>query len=248
MPDASQFDKAKRSYLVLSPHLDDGVLSCGQLISMWRRQRHRVVQATVFTGRPEVETAVVREDAARYDGDVLQTRLAEEATAARLLDYEPLTFGLPELIFRSKIDGSPRCEDLSQIFGALTPSDVPIIHNVADRLRKVVAKIRPDFVCAPLGVGGHIDHVIIREAARTAVNPLQLRWYRDLPYALDEPFDELPGSNPEVANVDDGDVERWLAAIDCYASQVRNMFGDTEWKSRFREFVGSGAMGLFLGR
>jgi LmbE family N-acetylglucosaminyl deacetylase len=36
----------------------------------------------------------------------------------------------------------------------------------------------------PVGVGRHIDHILVREAAEGAVDPIELYYYVDYPYAL----------------------------------------------------------------
>lgn len=97
-------------------------------------------------------------------------RRAEDREACRRLGVECRQLGLRDDRFRSFVE----------IIGAPTP--------VTKRSRRALAalleELRPELVLAPLGVGHHVDHREVREAATALVEPGRLLYYEDRPYAL----------------------------------------------------------------
>ena len=82
--------------LVLSPHLDDAVLSLGGAIAAWVAAGERVVIATVYTtGPPLAEIAPAMRVFADY-----ATRTREDDAACAVLGAEQLRLGLVERAFR----------------------------------------------------------------------------------------------------------------------------------------------------
>lgn len=64
--------------------------------------------------------------------------------------------------------------------GRLSPADIEIVASLSEIFRRLTAE---DSVIAPLGLGGHVDHRIARQAAIDAVGPSRLAFYEELPYA-----------------------------------------------------------------
>lgn len=152
----------ERPLLVLSPHLDDAVLSCGRLLA----DAPGALVVTIFAGRPPAGAPLTAWDAAAgfaFGDDVIGARRAEDAAALAVLGAHPLWLG-----FRD-----------AQYGGADPP------RAIADRLAPLVAAA-PGAVLAPLGLF-HSDHVRARDAALLALRdapggPLCLL-YADAPYA-----------------------------------------------------------------
>jgi LmbE family N-acetylglucosaminyl deacetylase len=136
--------------LCLSPHLDDGVLSCASVLE----RAARPVIATFYSA-----------------GDGLYAaRRAEDREACRRLGAEWRHLGLRDDRFRSFVD----------IIGAPTP----VTKRSQRALAALLEELRPELVLAPLGVGNHVDHRELREAATALVEPGRLLYYEDRPYAL----------------------------------------------------------------
>jgi len=57
------------------------------------------------------------------------------------------------------------------------PSEAHIVSQSFQKLHLA------DLVLAPLALGGHVDHLLVREAARQAFAAETLLFYEDLPYA-----------------------------------------------------------------
>jgi len=237
-------------HLVISPHLDDGVLSCGPLISMWRRRGESVDVATIFSGLgDQLLSPAALEDRARYQGDPIEIRLTEDATAAQILDFGPIRLGLPELLYRRRSDGRPRVQSLADIFGTLEPCDSADVNTVAQSLVGVIEDRKPRSIYVPLGLGRHVDHLLVRQASEIAWRecglPTPLKYYADVPYAFaDSPLDALATS---VEGVESEDVDRWIAATAAYATQTSIMFGGSPWQSRFRKWADDGNCARLFG-
>lgn len=176
-------DRSDRHHVVvLSPHLDDAVLSLGALIARLTDQGRRVEVVTAFTRQPDL-AAFPR--AWRAFGDYT-TRRAEDDEALGLLGARGRHLDLPERIWRE-----PRPRTVAGAFrGPATSAGFACL----DALTGVVADLlaRPDVeVYAPLGVGQHADHLEVAVAALLAAGAAgaldRVAFYEDF-YALAEPF------------------------------------------------------------
>jgi LmbE family N-acetylglucosaminyl deacetylase len=139
-----------RVTLCLSPHLDDGVLSCASLLS----QVQRPVIATFFSS-----------------GDRLfHARRAEDREACRRLGAECLHLGLRDDRFRSFVE--------------IVSGPVRNTKRSQRALASLLDELDPELVLAPMGVGNHVDHRELRDAATALVPPVRLLYYEDRPYAF----------------------------------------------------------------
>ncbi len=230
-------------HVVLSPHLDDAVLSRGALISHWVRGGATVSVATVFTAEPARPLSVAADlDRQRYGGrDPRAVRIDEDRRAAGALSFESTYLDLPEVLHRRRPDGSYRCAGIDDIFGQLEADDESVIVDAATAVTGVIEERPPSYLHLPLGIGGHIDHWIVRSAAERAYSKLRIRkpllaYYEDLPYA----FDHLPARDVTHSwAVDDVDIERWIEGIGCYPSQIAIMF-EGDWAELFRQWPAAG--------
>ena len=163
--------------LVISPHLDDAVLSIGGSIAAWTAAGHRVVVASVYTtGPPLAEVAPSMRKFADY-----ATRRAEDAAACASVGAEPRYLDQIERAFRK-----PYLRGWS--FFA-TPGDRDGFAGLvaATRALAPLAELDPAQILIPLGIGNHVDHVETLIAATDfalAHDWLdRLRFYEDF-YAL----------------------------------------------------------------
>ena len=152
-----------RVVLVLSPHLDDAVLSCPIYIQRLVRTGTDVRIATVFTrGEP-----------------LHRTRRSEDRKAVAELGAAPMHLGFVDAPFRS-----PRYRDFCGIVFARGGEYPATVALVAQKIERLMAKLRPASVIAPMAVGNHVDHRLVRDAALTAAPPERLLFYEDRPYAF----------------------------------------------------------------
>jgi LmbE family N-acetylglucosaminyl deacetylase len=174
-------------------------------------------------------------------GDATARRRMEEERYAYFAEASVVFLDLPDAIYRG-YDG----ED--QLLG-LPRDDDPAPYEI---LRREIARLEPQKVYFPLGIGGHVDHRLCRDVG---VQLLQegRRWimpgpdyagallfYEDFPYAwwsdfaklgdLEDGLDGLPsdvGIAPQYADVGD-QIERKITGLTMYASQVERLFGGTK--------------------
>ncbi|MFJ9723877.1 PIG-L deacetylase family protein [Streptomyces sp. NPDC101209] len=235
--------------VVLSPHLDDAVLSCGALMAH-TRQHVQVTVVTLFTtGAPPPYTLSARRFL-RLSG----MRDAEELYAARRAeDRDVLTamgitwrhVGFTEGLFRRKsLRGRGGARGASRLLperdhvyptyrrhlaaGRISPHDGELLRTLTRTVRSLGA---PDpsggagpLLLAPLAVGGHVDHLLVRTAAETSRR--HVVYYGDFPYirheAVDTDFVRRNGLRGEVTWTTG--LEAKSAPILGYRTQSRSMF------------------------
>lgn len=206
--------------LVISPHLDDGVLSCGRFLSTHPGS----VVVTIHAGRPHDGQAGEWDVTCgfRTASDAIDTRLAEDRKALRLLDATPE-------------------------YGFALDSQYPSLERKRRQLQRdavegAVREIAAERILIPLGLV-HRDHIETREeclAVLRSYGPRDTWWgcYTDLPYGRRWPESvstararirelgiELGASLPVRA----AGLERKMASVACYESQVPALFGATEF-------------------
>ncbi len=229
--------------LVLSPHLDDAVLSCGALLASAAAQLP-VTVVTLFTeaGPPPYTLSArryLRQAGASDAGALYRERRDEDRAALESLGVGWAHAGLTEAQHRRKLAGGHRTWRAALLPELVHTYPVYRLHVTSGRLaaddagtlRAAIAFVRwlagrrPALVLAPLAVGHHVDHVLARLAAQRSGNPLI--YYSDFPYnqrhGPDEAFIrrhrlcELRGPRPTQAKAD---------LIRSYRTQARAMFPD----------------------
>lgn len=194
--------------LVVSPHLDDAVLSCGAMLA----QHPDSWVLTVFAGAPPLSTVLTDWDAAAgFDSaaQAMTVRREEDAAALRVLSAR-----------------ARRLEFLDSQYGATHSVDA-LCEGLAVALRQVV----PATVCFPAGLF-HSDHALVHAAA-LALRRLQLApgWvmyeealYRRVPGALQQRLAGMAADGivaTPLSMHDDGPSSRKRDAVLCYRSQLR---------------------------
>lgn len=233
--------------VVLSPHLDDAVLSCGALMAH-ARQHVPVTVVTLFTtGAPPPYTLSARRCLHRAG-----MRDAEELYAARRAeDEEVLTemgvtwrhAGLTDGLFRRKTPAGHRTSRLlperQHVYptyrghlaaGRVSPHDIDVLRAITRALQALDVPVASDgtgpLLLAPLAVGGHADHLLVRTAAEVSLS--RVVYYSDFPYdqreAVDSDFARRHNLRGEVT---------WTQGLDAktdsvlgYRTQARAMFPD----------------------
>ncbi len=174
--------------------------------------------------------------------DAMATRRLEDERFAYFAEASVVFLDLPDAVFRgyegdAQLLGVPRDDDRA-------PFDI---------LRQEIARLEPQKVYFPLGVGGHVDHQLARNVGLEMLREPQawvmpgpdwagiVTFYEDFPYAWWESFrrladlgDDALGSlpadvsiAPEFADVND-QVEWKISGITLYASQLERLFGGTK--------------------
>jgi LmbE family N-acetylglucosaminyl deacetylase len=186
-----------RPCLVLSPHLDDAVLSCCALLSSIG-SRTRVIVATVFTavdGRTwSIPARRFLRTCGTADAHALYAdRRVEDVAVVNGLGMDHLHLGYVDALFRRCGGWGPRGRlavyptfRFDAQVGRVARADDALAAALDARLAQLVDDVRPGCVVAPLGVGRHVDHLLVRDAARRLASTTGVRvvHYSDFPYAV----------------------------------------------------------------
>jgi O-antigen/teichoic acid export membrane protein/LmbE family N-acetylglucosaminyl deacetylase len=229
-------------YLVISPHLDDAILSCGALLNRLS-PGHLVTVATLFTHSSPHATlsarAFVRKCGYGRAEDLYRDRRAEDVSTLDMIGVESVHLGFVDALFRVK----PAVADSSAPFarllpgrlviypsyrrhiasGRVSPFDAATLAEVTAALDEIVRE-RADVIIAPAGIGGHVDHVLARDVAeRCTSRPVV--FYADLPYARDSrPDTAFLQRRALVPVVLTGGQREKRALVGGYETQVRALF------------------------
>jgi LmbE family N-acetylglucosaminyl deacetylase len=186
-----------------------------------------------------VATAEIVEAAS--EGDLIARRRLEDERYAYFAEASIVFLDQPDATFRGYATDS-------ELLGRPREGDV----EVAGLLRREIERLEPQQVYLPLGVGGHVDHQLCRQAGIDLLRSGD-RWvmpgpdyagtvvfYEDFPYALWDDFRSLDQLGPEAlaglpsgvsvfpTYADVGDqLEKKITGIRIYESQVDRLFDGT---------------------
>jgi LmbE family N-acetylglucosaminyl deacetylase len=142
-------------------------------------------------------------------------RRDEDATACALVGAEVVHLPFPEAPHRGY-------ENAQALFAGVR-ADEEVAVPVLERFAVLIQEIRPDSVLAPLGLGGHVDHLIVREAVHAAARGLDLQLWEDWPYV-----ERLRAHDRDKARLVTSDAvarSAKLSACSAYGSQLNFQFG-----------------------
>jgi LmbE family N-acetylglucosaminyl deacetylase len=143
--------------LVISPHLDDAVLSVGGSMAAWSAAGERVVVATVCTDGPPLDAlAPSMRTLADYP-----VRRREDADACAAVGAEFRWLGHVERAFRRPFLTARACFTTRTLFDRAEVAERAAIQESLAALDALA----PDRILVPLGVGNHVDHVVALIAA-----------------------------------------------------------------------------------
>lgn len=220
--------------VVISPHLDDGVLFAGGQIAQHAADGHSVTVLTVFAGQvlPAHLTAVARKfhRECGLGDDAVTARRREDLAATARLGARCLWLGFADGIYRL-----PAGDSVSDglLFGQRLPGP-PLAE--AGR-REISAHLSgAGKVLMPLSVGGHVDHIMARrmaELACLAADVNQVSYYEESLYERQRSaaawakvrtagLHRHPWSLPPVI------LRRKLRAVEAYESQLRMLGAGAE--------------------
>ena len=160
--------------IVLSPHLDDAALDCADHILAWKKLGLSVRVVTLFAKSTSPSPESVTFDPST---DLERRRIHEDREVMSRLGVSWNHLSFADGRSRQE-NGKPHRE--SEQLQRGTSKD-PI---VAALTKAIVPFQKGSLFVAPLGIGGHVDHLLVREAAEFETDPADLCYYVDYPYAL----------------------------------------------------------------
>jgi LmbE family N-acetylglucosaminyl deacetylase len=234
-------------HLFLSPHLDDAVLSCGGMIHVLAASGHTVVVYTVMAGRPPrklADSPILADLHTRWQiaGSPIAERRREDINALRALGAQPRHGTIPDCVYRMTY--APGGDPL-----ALYPSEESLWHaiNPADTAVPLLESMpllypQADVLHVPLGAGGHVDHLLVRDWGRrlARANPdLTVLYYEEYPYntQASAAAAALKAYAPDVLEpvlypLNEAAVLAKIASIAHYKSQISTFWQDASDMAR----------------
>ena len=219
------------TWIYLSPHFDDAVLSCGGLI--WEQaSRSELVEVwTVCAGPipPGPLSPFAAELHQRWGTGLasVETRRAEDEAVCRAMGAVGRYFELPDCIYRSLPgSGVPVVTCNADLWQPYPQAEAALVGRIAAWMAEALPG-RARLVC-PLAIGGHMDHRLVRAAAERLDHP---RWYyADYPYVAKESFEPRrwlgPGYCVYSRFLRPPALAAWRAGVAAYTSQI-----STFWNS-----------------
>lgn len=224
--------------VVVSPHLDDAVLSCAALIRAMVA-RAPVTVVTLFSAAapaPHTRAArtFLRQCGAGPDAAALfAARRREDADVLDGLGVTCVHLGHPDALFRRRRDPSgllrragrllPELDHRYPTFrfdidrGRVSRGDRSLVGTVTGQVERLA---RGAAVFAPLGVGRHVDHLL----ARAVGERLGAVLYADFPYTARDPGAEAVAAGGRTPWAWTTDLAAKRPVIAGYRTQVDALF------------------------
>lgn len=187
--------------IFVSPHLDDAIFSAGAMIIKLRQLGYECTVLNVFSQAGKLPQTL---SAKAFLGQIGQSsaevlyemRRKEDALALEEIGAKVIMMDKVEALWRKKKQPSA----FSQIFGQMLPELLHIyptykFHIASGKIAPEdlasIPRLRAEIqsycskgavVFCPLGIGGHIDHVIVRKACEGLSNPVI--YWSDIPYVV----------------------------------------------------------------
>jgi LmbE family N-acetylglucosaminyl deacetylase len=217
-------------WIYLSPHLDDAVLTAGGFLYEQTRAGNQVEIWTVVCGFPPpgeltpFAQLLHQQWGTGTAKETVQLRRAEDKEAAQIVGAESLHFDVPDCIYRRGPDGEPLYLD---IYVEPHEAESGLPGQIAQTIK---SKLKPDdqIICQ-LGVGGHIDHVLVRQAVELLNRPLM--YTADIPYFFWKPEQLAPlvtGMKESLYTITEAGLNAWVEAVLAYKSQLSTLFESPE--------------------
>jgi LmbE family N-acetylglucosaminyl deacetylase len=227
--------------LVISPHLDDAVISVGATIAHRTLRGLTTEVATVFAGaNPDRLSRAAR--AFHRDcglgANAVAVRKKEDAEALAALGASSKHLRYLDAIYRAAPNGRRLARHRQHMFKTSVSEEEHLVTDIAETLADLATRFEPEVVLTCAGFGSHIDHVVTRAATqrwtRRERRPLLL--WEDLPYMVNEPISgKVPGCPVRSSPPAKAWELKWQA-VRSYESQIRMLWrGGRDWRAELTQ-------------
>jgi LmbE family N-acetylglucosaminyl deacetylase len=179
---------APADHLFLSPHYDDIALSAGATVRRLADLGRHPETLIVFGSEPDPDIDLSPFASAMHRGwglatsEVIARRRAEEDHASRAIGATVRLLPFHDAIYR----GHHYLSD-DDLFSTPAPAEANLPDKIISSLGFADAPTDTTRIYAPLGIGNHVDHQLVFNAAASLVEAGWDVWfYEDVPYALRE--------------------------------------------------------------
>lgn len=173
-------------YVFLSPHLDDAILSCGMILSRLSDFKKDITIISIFTQSGSKPYSLQANSFMNKSGYVdaqhlFKERKKEDELAVGFYGGKYLHLDYIDAAWRQNKAGEHVYKsEKSQFSGVISDNDKFIVRNLFKKISIELRGINDLLIFAPLGIGGHVDHVIAREVAKKLRQ--QIIFWQDYPY------------------------------------------------------------------
>lgn len=224
--------------LYISPHYDDAVGSCGARMSRDRIE-NEVSLITVFSEvkKPFSGYANMLHEYWNLKNP-LTDRKIENISVCKFLKINNIMLGFFDAIYRT-FNNEYIYPNQEAIFSKVSPLDSKLVEKIKSRILSYITK--EDLLYFPLGVGSHVDHIIVSEVGKILKSEnYKVRFYLDFYYTgvLPEMCESL---NQVKIKFESNFVNDKIDAVKLYKSQVQMLYGD---ESKIVEYYNSKLKGV----
>lgn len=157
--------------LIISPHLDDAILSLGGLLQLRKNSQDKVMTLCNTAWTALSDTMLPEE--------ITKMNLEEELTIIKELGCQHLFCDFDEAMSRDY-------ENWNDKFSY--EKDSVLYEQITEVIKKEMESQYYEQVYFPLGIGEHVDHIMVYEGIRQLRDVIreqnvELYFYEDLPYA-----------------------------------------------------------------
>jgi len=169
--------------------MDDSTLDCCDHIRFWKKKGIYVKVINVFTKFEGNHLSKIAKDYIRDSGFVSaskfeKARKHEEESVQNTLKLDCENLNYFDRWFRV-FNNKPIYPNRFLSSYKISPHDKSIIKDIGIKLSDYLYFNK---IFIPLGIGGHIDHLIVRNRAEEVFPKSKLGYYLDYPYALNRKY------------------------------------------------------------
>ena len=218
-------------YIFISPHLDDISLSCGGIVHNLSKKQNDIQIWTIFAGDPPKgilpEFALSLHRRWNLTENIVQKRREEDINSCNILGAKAVHFSFPDCIYRDQKNGKPLVQNEEDLYQDISKNQENIVEKIYEMLNSELDQTQ--ILVAPLSIGNHIDHQIVRNAI-DRLNFRNICFYADYPYNIKSSSENdikiLSKFKKINFNLDSDDINAWQKSVAAFKSQI-----STFWSS-----------------
>jgi len=163
--------------IILSPHMDDAILSLGQHILKWKRENKKIKIINIFTRFkenceiPDYSKEYVKKSGFDSVEEFQKARRQEEKEIMKKLKITYENWNFVDAGFRNIYKNRQRL-----LGGEILKED----KNLENKIFKKIKSINSKLLILPMGIGGHVDHLIAKKVGKKV--KIKKLFYLENPY------------------------------------------------------------------
>ena len=175
----------KYNIIFISPHLDDVVYSCSQLLSNKKNEGNNILVITLFTQYDETQLS----DNIFLNGKV---RKKEDEDALKSIGVDFMHLDYPELMIRDKLKDYSLIKQIIEPFRTLcyVKGDNYLPDVISQDLQAIVNQNQTQELYFPAAIGFHPDHILTFRSCYKLINVKKII-YQDFPYCTNSIYKNL---------------------------------------------------------